>query len=93
MNIRKDDLYTLLSTAAEYGAKKALVAAGLEKTEINLAEAYRRYSRKNIDAWIKSKQINTVKRGSSIKIQLLDLEKVSLFVPVSSMTLINSIKN
>jgi len=84
MNIKKNELFHLLTTVAELGAKNALIAAGIDKTEINLAEAYRRFSRKNVDAWIKGQYITPVKRGASTKIKLIELENVSMIEPITA---------
>lgn len=83
MNIKKDELFSIMTTMAELGAKNALIAAGIDKTEISLAEAYRRFSRKNVDAWIKSEKLNAIKRGAATKIKLMDLEYAAKLNPLT----------
>lgn len=74
VKIEEGQLRQLLNTAAELGAKSALTAAGLNKTEISRAEAIRRFSKRSVDGWINNGKIKIVKRGSSSKLNLMQLE-------------------
>lgn len=76
--LEEGQLRQMMSTAAELGAKHALIAAGIDKTEISQAESYRRFSRKSVDGWIQKGIIKPIKRGSSIKLNLAQLESLSM---------------
>ena len=77
VQLQENQLRQMLSTAAEMGAKEALREAGLDKTQVSKAEAYRRYSRKRIDGWIKNREIIPVKMGNSVLLNVTELEAVS----------------
>ena len=74
LELEECQLRQMIFTAAEQGAKHALVGAGIDKTEINKAEAYRRYSRRSVDGWIKTGKITPIKRGTTIKLNVLELD-------------------
>lgn len=86
ININKPVLVELITSAAEMGANNALRSAGLDKSQVSKAEAYRRYSRKRVDRWISDGLVFTVSFGSSILINVKDLEIASL------KTIIDSVK-
>jgi hypothetical protein len=77
VQLHENQLRQMLSTAAEMGAKEALREAGLDKTQVSKAEAYRRYSRKRVDGWIKNEKIIPVKIGNSVLLNITELEAVS----------------
>lgn len=74
MNIEKFELRQMLGTAASLGSKATLVAVGLDKTEINKAEAYRRFSRRTVDGWIADGHIKLVKRGNKFFLNVTEME-------------------
>ncbi|NQU55164.1 MAG: hypothetical protein HQ522_21815 [Bacteroidetes bacterium] len=67
----------MLSSAANLGAKNALREMGVDKTQISKAEAYRRYSRRRIDRWIKEGKIIPIKSKSSVMFNSGELETIS----------------
>ncbi len=77
IQLEENQLRHMLTTAAEMGAKRALTDAGISKTEVNKAEAYRRFSRRSVDGWIASGKLKPIKRGSSIKLSLMSMESLS----------------
>jgi len=77
VQLQENQLRQMLSTATEMGAKEALREAGLDKTQVSKAEAYRRYSRKRVDGWIKNKIIMPVKAGKTVLLNVTELEAVS----------------
>ena len=70
-------LQQMLDSAAEMGANRALVEAGLKKPQIKKAEAYRRYGRRRIDRWIREHKITPVKDSGSTLLLVSQLETVS----------------
>ena len=70
-------LQVMLNAAAEMGAKKALVVAGLEKTQVSKAEAYRRYTRRRVDRWVKEHKVTLIKDNGSTLLNLDELEAIS----------------
>ena len=72
-----NQLRQILMTAAEIAAKQTLTEAGIIKTEISKAEAYRRYSRRSVDGWIATGKLKPVKRGSSVKLSVMEMEVLS----------------
>lgn len=74
LHLEENQLQHMLNTAAEFGAKTALTEAGLQKKEITKAEAYRRYSRRNVDGWILSGKIKPVARGVKTMLVIVELE-------------------
>lgn len=77
LQLEENQLRHMLATAAEMGAKRALTDAGISKTEVSKAEAYRRFSRKSVDGWITSGKLKPIKRGSSVKLSLMSMEGLS----------------
>lgn len=75
--LEEGQLRQIIKTAAEQGAKHILVLAGLEKTEITKTEAYRRFSRRKVDNWIKEGDIIPTKRGKTSYLQVLEIEALS----------------
>ena len=78
IKLQENELIKLLSTAAEMGANTALRDSGLSKPQITKADAYRRYSRKRVDKWIEDRLVLPVHFGSSIFINVKELESASL---------------
>jgi hypothetical protein len=76
LKLEESQLRQMLNSAAELGAKSALIAAGIVKTEISKAEAYRRFSRKSVDKWINKGNLMPIKRGSSSKLNVMELESL-----------------
>jgi hypothetical protein len=77
VNLEKSQLRQMLSSAAELGATNALIAAGVEKTQINQADAYRRFSRKSVDKWIRNGDVLPVKTGRTVKLNVMELESMA----------------
>jgi len=77
MNIEKFELQQMLNTASELGANRVLVKNGLVKTEISKSEAYRRYGRKSVDRWIRMGEIEPIKRGAAIRLNVTELDLLS----------------
>jgi len=75
--IHEFQLRQMLSSAANLGAKNALREMGVDKTQISKAEAYRRYSRRRIDRWIKEGKIIPIKSKSSVMFNSGELETIS----------------
>ena len=68
----------MLATAAEIGASSALINAGITKTQIYKAEAYRRYGRRSIDKWIEQRLILPIQREkNSVFINVKELDAIS----------------
>jgi hypothetical protein len=73
-----EQLRQLLITAANLGASSALRSAGLDKPQISKADACRRYGRRNVDKWIKEKQVIPIPKGkTSIVLNVNELEAIS----------------
>lgn len=85
MKIEMIELRQLLETAATLGAKQTLVSVGLDKTEISKAEAYRRYNRRSVDEWIKTKLITPSIRGSKVRLKVVELDVLSQSEQLSSL--------
>lgn len=77
MKIEIIELRNMFLTAASLGSKNTLIALGLDKTEISKAEAYRQYSRRTVDQWIKQALIRPIKRGTKVRLNALELEMLS----------------
>jgi len=77
VQLHENQLRQMLSSAAEMGAKNALRDIGVDKTQVSKAEAYRRYSRRRIDRWIKERKIVPVRSKGSVLINLAELEAIS----------------
>lgn len=75
--IHEFQLRQMLSSAANLGAKNALREMGVDKTQISKAEAYRRYSRRRIDRWIKEGKITPIKSKVSVMFNSSELEAIS----------------
>lgn len=67
----------MLTTAAEMGAKNALREMGVDKIQISKAEAYRRYSRRRVDRWVREGKIMPVKSKGSVVFNVSELEALS----------------
>ena len=70
-------LRQMLSSAANLGAKNALREMGVDKTQISKAEAYRRYSRRRVDRWVKEGKIIPIKSKGSVLFNSGELEAIS----------------
>ena len=70
-------LRQMLSSAANLGAKNALREMGVDKTQISKAEAYRRYSRRRIDRWVREGKIIPIKSKVSVMFNSSELEIIS----------------
>lgn len=57
ISISKYLLARLLADAAEMGAKKALESTGELKSSVSMTDAYKMYSRRTVDRWIKEGRI------------------------------------
>jgi len=77
VELHEFQLRQMLSTAAEMGAKNALREMGVDKTQISKAEAYRRYSRRRIDRWVKEGKIIPIKSKGSVLFNSGELEAIS----------------
>ena len=77
LNLYEFQLRQMLNTAAKMGAKSALREMGVDKTQISKAEAYRRYSRKRIDRWVREGKIIPIKSKGSVLFNVEDLESQS----------------
>lgn len=77
VQLYENQLRQMLSTAAEMGAKNALREMGVDKTQISKAEAYRRYSRRRIDRWVREGKIIPIKSKGSVLFNSGDLEAIS----------------
>jgi hypothetical protein len=77
ISIEVFELRNLLTDAAELGAKKALISAGITRPTISQTKAYELYGRARVDRWVKDKLIKRNKDGkntSSVTFDALDLE-------------------
>ena len=77
VQLHEFQLRQMLSTAAEMGAKNALRDMGVDKTQISKAEAYRRYSRRRIDRWVREGKIIPIKSKGSVLFNSAELEAIS----------------
>ncbi len=77
MNIEMYELRQLLTTAASIASKATLIRAGLEKTEITKAEAYRRYTRRDVDEWVAAQLIKPITRGKKVRLLVAELDVLS----------------
>lgn len=70
-----------LVDAAEVGAQKALINVGVLSATIKLADAYRLYGRRQVDAWIEARLIDPIKDGSrncSVRIDRVQITGVAM---------------
>ena len=77
VQLHEFQLRQMLSTAAELGAKNALRDMGVDKTQISKAEAYRRFSRRRIDRWVREGKIIPIKSKGSVLFNSAELEAIS----------------
>ena len=77
VKLHEFQLRQMLSTAAEMGAKNALREMGVDKTQISKAEAYRRYSRRRVDRWVREEKIISIKSNNSVLFNSAELEAIS----------------
>lgn len=75
--LHENQLRQMLSSAAEMGAKNALRDMGVDKTQISKAEAYRRYSRRRIDRWVREGKVIPIKSKGSVLFNSAELEAIS----------------
>lgn len=73
----ENQIRQFLTSAAEMGAKQALIKTGNEKTQINQAEAWRRYTRRRVESWVKSGKVKPVKIRGNVMYSVTDLESIS----------------
>ena len=52
------EMRKIIKSTAQVAAKQALVAAGIDKTQISRAEANRRFSKYTVDVWLKNDLFN-----------------------------------
>ncbi|MDX3917012.1 MAG: hypothetical protein QHC79_25950 [Pseudosphingobacterium sp.] len=64
IQLSHNDLQTLIETAAELGALKALIDLGTIKPYMNKSEAFRRYGRSRVTAWINKGLLLPYKDGT-----------------------------
>jgi hypothetical protein len=64
MEITRGQLSELLLDAAELGAQKALIGAGLLKPYLSKSQAFRRYGRKIVERWLAERLITPRKDGT-----------------------------
>lgn len=74
MDLHEFQLRQMLSTAAEMGAKSALREMGIDKSQISKAEAYRRFSRRRIDRWVREGKIKPIKSKGSVLFNVSEVE-------------------
>ncbi len=60
-----DDIKSLLESAAEIGALKALREAGIYNDEISQREAYRIFGAANVKSLVEQKKISPIRIGKS----------------------------
>lgn len=80
MELSFAQLQSLLSEAAEQGAKKALISVGKISPFISRSEAYRRYGKRQVDRWIAEGIVSVIKDGtntSKTRIDLMQIETVA----------------
>ena len=64
-SIHPNELFQLLTKAAELGANRALIEMGAKKPLITKQAAYKMYNRVAVDRAIKCGEMKTVKKGGS----------------------------
>ena len=77
IQLEEFQLRKIIECSAEVAVKSALCKLGLEKTQISKAEAYRRYSRRRIDRWVREGKITPVKSKGSVLFNVEKLEAVA----------------
>ncbi len=77
ITLDQQQLLQMLTSAAQMGAASALVKLGINKTKITKAEAYRRYTRRLVDYWVREKKIKPVKIQGSTLLDVEELEALS----------------
>lgn len=80
ITLERIELVNLLSEAAALGAKKVLVETLQLKPYISKSEAYKKYSRRLVERWLKEGLIKQIKDGDSnhsIRLDRLELESVA----------------
>lgn len=78
-NISISHLTVLLRDAAEEGATIALVKCGKIKPFMSKSEAYKTYSRKNVDRWIQEGLVTDHQdgEGANYRIDRIEIETVA----------------
>lgn len=74
IQLQELQLRQMLSTAAEIGAKNALRIMGVDKSQVSKAEAYRRYSRRRVDRWVREGKIIPIKSNKSVLFNSTELD-------------------
>lgn len=57
------ELQRLLNTAAELGARRALIGAGMDNPMLTYNQAVKRFGRSNMELWRKQGRIKPVQHG------------------------------
>lgn len=70
-------LAELLTTANRLGAMKFAAETGLLKKAVTRAEAYRMYSRRLVDGWIRDSKIKPAKINNLVLLDAVELEILS----------------
>lgn len=80
MEISNNQLIALLKDQAELAATATLIKHGTLKPYLSKSDAYRIYSRTNVDRWLKEGLISPIKDGTTSakwRLDRLELETVS----------------
>lgn len=77
IQLEEYQLSEILTKAAHLGATNFAVKQGLVKSKISKTEAYKMYSRRLVDGWIKKGKVKPVKVGNRLLVDTIELETVS----------------
>jgi len=87
------ELTQMLSAAATLGGSEAIRLAGLDKSQITKAQAYKRFDRWRVDRWIREYKIRPVKQGGNVYLDLHTLETLSKTDELAVIVLNTNINN
>lgn len=73
-------LQKLLNTAAELGARRALIGAGMDNPMLTWSQACKKFGQANMMMWRKQRKLNPIQQGmgATIKYYVQDLLTLSL---------------
>ncbi|MEJ6980732.1 hypothetical protein WG906_09750 [Pedobacter sp. P351] len=96
ITLERYELLNLIEDCMEVAIKRYRVEIGEIPAMITLAEAYRRYTQRKVDMWIKLELIIPIKRGSSrnskVEVDYMKCEILNKETQHSYLTILNKSK-